>query len=114
MDCDTREQPHTNLERGTRSSYCARVPEGQTTPELEQLTPPPRILGIAVAAARTEEFAEYADFQEDMLLEILANRKPNEVGYRLFEIETVLKAHSWKKEGRSAHFYPPPGALLQR
>ena len=95
-----------------RAQAIARgVIEGETAPDLEQLTPR-RILSIAGAAARAKGFVEYADFQDDMLLETLAGRKPNEIGYRLFEVEKVLKAHSWTKQGRPARFYPPPGALL--
>lgn len=95
-----------------RAQTIARgVVEGRSTPQLEELTPQ-RVLDIAVAAARSKGFAEYADFQDDMLLEILAGRKPNEIGYRLFEIEKVLKAHFWTKGGRPARFVPPPGARL--
>ena len=61
-----------------RAQAIARgVVEGETTPDLEQLTPQ-RILSIAGAEARAKGFAEYADFQDDMLLETPAGRKPNE------------------------------------
>ncbi len=73
---------------------------------MDTLTPA-RILEIANAAAKSKGYAEYADFADDLFLEIMAGRPPYEVGWRLNEPHNVLQANLWTVEGRPAKFFPP-------
>jgi hypothetical protein len=82
------------------------VLNGKITPEMDMLKPE-RILDIANAAVKNKGYAEYADFADDLFLEIMAGRPPYEVGWRLNEPRNVLLANLWTVEGRPAKFRPP-------
>jgi hypothetical protein len=73
---------------------------------MDELTPQ-RILQTAKTAVQVKGYAEYADFADDLFLEIMAGRKPNEVGWRLTQPDNVLRANLWTKQGRPAKFFPP-------
>ncbi|MDY6918371.1 MAG: hypothetical protein SVP26_10610 [Chloroflexota bacterium] len=82
------------------------VLSGELTPTIDRLTPA-RILEIANAAVRSKGYAEYADFADELFIEIMAGRPPYEIGWRLNQPRTVLRANLWTVEGRPAKFYPP-------
>ena len=92
---------------GDRAKNLAKmVLEGSITPTMDRLTPS-RILEIANAAVQGKGYAEYADFADDLFLEIMAGRRPYEVGWRLNEPRNVLRANLWTVEGRPTQFSPP-------
>lgn len=79
---------------------------GELTPTMDRLTPV-RILEIANAAVTSKGYAEYADFADELFIEIMGGRPPYELGWRLNEPRNVLRANLWTVEGRPAKFYPP-------
>ena len=89
-----------------RAQFLAKeVLDGRIKPTMGLLTPQ-RILEIASEAVRRNGYAEYADFADDLFLEIMAGRPPYEVGWRLNEPRNVLRANLWTVEGRPAKFLP--------
>jgi nitric oxide synthase oxygenase domain/subunit len=92
---------------GDRALQIAKaVLNGEITPTMDILTPA-HILEVANAAVKSKGYAEYADFADDLFLEILAGRPPYEVGWRLNEPRNVLRANLWTDEGRPTKFFPP-------
>ena len=92
---------------GNRALQVAKaVLDGKITPTIDRLTPI-RILEIANAAVKSKGYTEYADFADELFIEIMAGRPPYEVGWRLNEPRNVLRANLWTVEGRPAKFYPP-------
>jgi len=92
---------------GERAIQIAKaVLKGEITATMDKLTPA-RILEIANAAVKSKGYAEYADFADDLFLEIMGGRPPYEVGWRLNEPRNVLRANLWTVEGRPAKFFPP-------
>ena len=91
-------------ERAT--SLAKAVLENKVVPTIDRLTPE-RILEIANAEVQKKGYTEYADFADDLFLEIMAGRPPYEVGWRLNEPRSVLRANLWKASGRPTRFYPP-------
>jgi len=83
-----------------------KVVDKKITPTVDMLTPA-RILEIANKAVERKGYAEYADFAEDLFLEIMACRPPYGVGWRLNEPRNVLRANLWRVEGRPTKFFPP-------
>ena len=84
------------------------VLDGEITPTMDRLTPA-RILEIANTAVKNKGYAEYADFADDLFLEIMGGRPPYELGWRLNEPRNVLRANLWRVEGRPTKFFPPDG-----
>jgi hypothetical protein len=82
------------------------VLNGEITPTMDRLTPA-RILEIANAAVKSKGYAAYADFNDDLFLEIMAGRPPHEIGWRLNEPRNVLRANLWTIDGKPAKFFPP-------
>ena len=80
--------------------------KGEIKPTMDRLTPL-RILEIANASVKSKGYAEYADFADDLFIEIMAGRPPYEVGWRLNEPRNVLRANLWTVEGRPTKFFPP-------
>ncbi|MDP2918825.1 MAG: hypothetical protein Q8O43_01205 [Dehalococcoidia bacterium] len=69
------------------------------------------IIEVAEEVVKTRAYVDYADYQTELLTEVLNGFWPIEkIGFRQYTIRYALKQSGWRPESKPARFYPPaPG-----